>query len=149
EDPEADRVVDVVVDVRDPVDQPDDRALESLRLSVTRMREDPVPHLAGEVQLLGDPQRLLVVAEAQAEAPPERLVERLLPGVAERSGELGHGLSVPRPTAVAAAPAPRFGRPQRRGADPSPTPTLPGVEAGIVKLPQRRRPRCHARVPKA
>ena len=54
----------------------------SLRAGVV---EDPVAHLVGEVQPLGDrAQRLLVVAEAPAEALLQRLVERLLAGVAER-----------------------------------------------------------------
>ena len=48
------------------------------------MGEDPVAHLLREVQLLGDPQRLLVVAKAAAESLVECLVERLLAGVAER-----------------------------------------------------------------
>ena len=46
------------------------------------MREDPVDHLAGQVQPLGDARRLLVVAEAAAVA--EQLVERLLARVPER-----------------------------------------------------------------
>ncbi len=79
----ADRVVDVVVDVGDPVDDAHDPALERLGILRARMGEDPVAHLVGEVELLGDPQRLLVVAEASSEALGERLVERLLAGMAE------------------------------------------------------------------
>jgi hypothetical protein len=46
--------------------------------------EDPVSDLVRQVQPLGDPQRLLVVPEAAAEALRERGVERLLAGVPER-----------------------------------------------------------------
>jgi hypothetical protein len=83
EDPEADRVVDVVVDVGDPVDQADDLALERRRLLRAGMGEDPVPDLGGQVQLLRDPERLLVVPEAAAEALAQAVVELLLPRVAE------------------------------------------------------------------
>ena len=48
------------------------------------MREDAVANLVGQVQPLGDPQRLLVVAEPAAKALLERRVERLLPCVTER-----------------------------------------------------------------
>ena len=77
EDPVADRVVDVVVDVGDAVDDPDDLPLERLGLAVAGVREDPVDHLAGEVEPLGDARRLLVVAEARRatqrrRAPPRR-----------------------------------------------------------------------------
>ena len=68
EDAVADRVVDVVVDVGDPIDDADDLALERLGLLLAGVREDAVAHLVGQVQPLGDPQRLLVVAEAAAEA---------------------------------------------------------------------------------
>ena len=51
---------------------------------LARVLEDPVAHLPGQVQLLGDPQRLLVVAEAGAEPLAEARVERLLARVAER-----------------------------------------------------------------
>ena len=63
---------------------PDDLALERLRLLRAGVREDPVPHLRGQVQLLGDPQRLLVVMEAGAEPLSQAGVEPLLAGVAER-----------------------------------------------------------------
>ena len=45
EDPVPDCVVDVVVDVRDPIDDADDLALERLGLLHARMREDAVAHL--------------------------------------------------------------------------------------------------------
>ena len=80
----ADRVVDVVVDVGDPVDEPHDLALERLRLALAGVREDPVADLGRQVQLPGDLERLLVVAEAGAEALGEAAVELLLAGVAER-----------------------------------------------------------------
>ena len=84
EDPEADGVVDVVVDVGDTVDDPHDLAFERRRLLRARVREDSVPNLLGQVQRLGDPQRLLVVPESPAEALLQRRVERLLAGMAER-----------------------------------------------------------------
>ena len=84
EQPEADRVVDVVVDVGDPVDEADDPPLERLGLARPGVGEDPVADLAGEVHRLRDPQRLLVVAEAAAEALLEHVIERLLAGVPER-----------------------------------------------------------------
>ena len=45
EHPGADRVVDVVVDVRDAVDDADDLPLERLRLVGAGVLEDPVAHL--------------------------------------------------------------------------------------------------------
>ena len=48
------------------------------------VREDPVADLVREVELLGDPERLLVVTETTAEALAQRLVERVLAGVPER-----------------------------------------------------------------
>ena len=45
EDPVADRVVDVVVDVGDAVDDPDDLALERLGLLGPGVAEDPVADL--------------------------------------------------------------------------------------------------------
>ena len=47
EDPVADRVVDVVVDVRDTVDDPDDLPLERLGLAAAGMREDAVDRPRG------------------------------------------------------------------------------------------------------
>ncbi len=84
EDPVADRIVDVVVDVRDTVDEPHDLALQRGGLLRARVREDAVAHLVGEVQVAGDAVGLLVVPEAPPETRVERVVERLLPGVAER-----------------------------------------------------------------
>ena len=77
-------VVDVVVDVRDPVDDAHDAALERRGLLRPGVRVDPVPNLGGQVQLLGDPQRLLVVAEAEPESLAQRLVERLFARMSER-----------------------------------------------------------------
>ena len=84
EDAVPDRVVDVVVDVRDAVDDADDLALERLRLLRARVGEDAVAHLVREVEPPRDAQRLLVVAEPPAERCVERVVERLLAGVPER-----------------------------------------------------------------
>ena len=84
QDPVPDRVVDVVVDVRDAIDDADDPALQRRRLELSGMREDPVANLRGEVQLLRDAERLLVVAEAAAEPRAERVVQRLLARVPER-----------------------------------------------------------------
>ena len=50
EDPVANRVVDVVVDVRDAVDDAHDLALERLRLLRARVREDAVADLVREVE---------------------------------------------------------------------------------------------------
>ena len=71
EEPVAHRVVDVVVDVRDAVDEPHDLPLERLGLALARVREDPVADLVGEVERARDPQRLLVVAEATTEPLPQ------------------------------------------------------------------------------
>ena len=84
EDAVPDRVVDVVVDVGDAIDDADDLALERLRLLHARVREDAVADLVGEVQPARDAQRLLVVTEAPAERRVERVVERLLARVPER-----------------------------------------------------------------
>ena len=70
EDPEADRVVDVVVDVRDAVDDADDLALERRRLAPAGVREDAVAHLPGQVQRARRCERLLVVAEPRARSAP-------------------------------------------------------------------------------
>ena len=89
--PGAHGVVDVVVDVGDAVDEADDPALERVRLVRPGVVEDPVADLGGQVEPapvalehVDDPQRVLVVAEAAVEALAQRLVERLLAGVAER-----------------------------------------------------------------
>ena len=65
-------VVDVVVDVRDAVDESDDLPLERLRLLLARVGEDPVAHLVGQIERARDPERLLVVAEAAAESLMQR-----------------------------------------------------------------------------
>ncbi len=78
------RVVDVVVDVRDAIDEPHDLAFERRRLLLPRVREDPVADLVGEVEGLRDSERLLVVAKASLEALLHRVVERVLARVAER-----------------------------------------------------------------
>ena len=80
----ADRVVDVVVDVGDAVDEPDDPSLERRRLLLARVREDAVAHLRRQIELLGDPQRLLVVPEVRPEVPAQARVELLLPRMPER-----------------------------------------------------------------
>ena len=80
----ADRVVDVVVDVRDAIDDAHDLALERVRLDLSRVLENAVAHLPRQVQRLGDPVRLLVVAKAEVEALAQAGVELLLADVAER-----------------------------------------------------------------
>ena len=69
--PRANRVVDVVVDVREAVDEPDDPALERLRLLRAGVLEDAVAHLPRQVEAAAvalepfdDAQRVLVVAKA-------------------------------------------------------------------------------------
>src|SRR5262249_5844549 len=71
EQPVAERVVDVVVDVGDPVDDADDLPLERLRLGRPGMGEDARTDLVREVEPARDPIRLLVVAEAASEALAE------------------------------------------------------------------------------
>ena len=84
----AQRVVDVVVDVGDPVDQPDDLALERRRLArAAGVAQDAVAHRLGQVQALehvDHPQRVLVVAEAAPEALAPAAVEHVLADVPER-----------------------------------------------------------------
>ena len=84
EEPVAHRVVDVVVDVRDPVDEPHDLPLERVGLALTGVREDPVADLAREVERLRDAQGLLVVPEATAESELHGFVERVFTRMAER-----------------------------------------------------------------
>ena len=86
----AQRVVDVVVDVRDAVDELDDAALERLRRDRPGVVEDAVAHLVREVEAapvalehVDDAQRVLVVAEAALEALAQRAVQRRLAGVTE------------------------------------------------------------------
>ena len=90
EDPRPQRVVDVVVDVGDAVDQLDDPPLQRRRLGRPGVVEDAVAHLLGEVEPLAvalqhvdHPQRVHVVLEAAAAALAQGRVERLLAGVAE------------------------------------------------------------------
>ena len=88
EDARPHRVVDVVVDVGDPVDQPDDLALQRRRLArPARVPQDPVAHRRGQVQALqhvDHPQRVLVVPEPAAEALARAAVQHVLADVAER-----------------------------------------------------------------
>ena len=80
-------VVDVVVYVRHPIDQPHDAALLRGRQGrATGVAEDAVAHRIGEVQALDvidDAQRVLVVAEVAAEALLRAPVEHLLADVPE------------------------------------------------------------------
>ena len=82
------RVVDVVVDVGDPVDEPHDPALERRRLArAAGVAQDAVAHRRGQVEPLDhvdDAQRVLVVAEAAAEARAPGAVEHVLADVPER-----------------------------------------------------------------
>ena len=91
EHPGADRVVDVVVDVRDAVDDADDLPLERLRLVGPGVLEDPVAHLPGEVEPAAVAlERSTTRSECSlwrkppAAALAQQLVERLLARVAER-----------------------------------------------------------------
>ena len=85
EDPGAQRVVDVVVDVGDPVDEPDDLALEGGRLAgAARVAQDAVPHRRREIELFDHPEELLVVPEPAPEALAAAGVEHRLADVAER-----------------------------------------------------------------
>jgi hypothetical protein len=84
-------VVDVVVYVRDAVDEPDDLAFERLGLVLAGVLEDSVAHLCGEVEaapvsleLIDDAQRVLVVAKAKAEPLAEGFIERFFACVPER-----------------------------------------------------------------
>ena len=84
-------VVDVVVDVGDPVDQPHDPPLERRRLRRPGVIEDPVANRLGQVEpvavaleLVDDAQRVPVVLKAVGTVVAQRLVERLLADVAER-----------------------------------------------------------------
>ena len=84
QEPVPHRVVDVVVDVRDAVDQPHDLPLERLGLALAGVREDAVAHLVREVERARDPVRLLVMAETAAEALRHGRIERVLARVPER-----------------------------------------------------------------
>ena len=80
EDAVANRVVDVVVDVRDPIDDADDPPLQRLRIGVAGVREDAVDDLRRQIEPTRDLRRLLVVAESRL----EQRIERRLPGMPER-----------------------------------------------------------------
>ena len=90
--PGAQGVVDVVVDVGDPVDQADDLALERGRLGrAAGVADDPVAHRERQVEAVAvalervdDPQRVLVVQKRGAEALAQAAVQRLLADVPER-----------------------------------------------------------------
>ena len=91
EDPGADRVVDVVVDVGDPVDQSHHPTLERRRLAGAGVVEDPVADLLGQVQslalaleLVDDPSEWRLCLNPSRPALAHRPVERLLADVAER-----------------------------------------------------------------
>ena len=88
--PGADRVVDVVVDVGDPVDNAHDPSLQRRRRAVAGVVEDAVADLSGEVEplpvaleALDHPQRVLVVAKAHAVALLQAVVEHVLADVPE------------------------------------------------------------------
>ena len=87
------RVVDVVVDVRDAIDQPHDLPLERLGLALARVRENAVADLVGEVERVRDAKRLLVVAEAPIESLRHGRVERVLARMPE--GRVAHVVSEP------------------------------------------------------
>src|ERR687891_429791 len=90
EQPGPDRVVDVVVDVGDTVDEAHDLAFKRRRLPGAGVVKDAVPRLDREVEPaavaleeLDYAERLLVVAEAPPEALRQDLVERGLARVSE------------------------------------------------------------------
>ena len=91
--PGAQGVVDVVVDVGDAVADADDAALEGGGTSCAGVAQDAVAHLPGQVQTpavvldhLDHPQALLVVAETPRQpVPSQDRVQGLLAGVAEGS----------------------------------------------------------------
>ena len=112
QDPGPDRIVDVVVEVGDPVGVAGDLALEGRR---HRHRPgvvgDPVPDLPREVEALedlDDPHRLEVVAEAGMEAGNDLLAQ-----VTERAcgRGRGRGRSPRRGPRSAAGPGRSSGRP--------------------------------------
>ncbi len=137
-DPRPQRVVDVVVDVGDAVDELDDPPLQRRRLARAGVVEDAIAHLLGEVepapvslQHLDHPQRVLVVLEAGAAALAQRRVERLLAGVPEgRVAEV-----VPEPDRLGQVLV-EAERPGNRAGDPT---GLQRVgEAGSVVIPLGR-----------
>jgi hypothetical protein len=91
QDAGTNRVVDVVIDVRNAIDDPDDLPLERFGLGVARVLQDPVTDFPGEVEPatvafeeVDDAQRVLVVTERKIKALAQDLVERVLSGVTER-----------------------------------------------------------------
>src|SRR6478672_7576572 len=86
----ADRVIDVVVDVGDAVDEPDDLALERVWLVLARVVEDPIPDLCRQVEpatvaleMIDHAQGVLVVAKAEPEPLAQGGVECFLARVPE------------------------------------------------------------------
>jgi hypothetical protein len=91
DDPRPQRVVQVVVDVRDPIDEPHHPALERQGLLRPRVVEDPVAHRLRKVepppvalQYVHHPKGLTVVPEAPSGALAERRIQGLLANVPER-----------------------------------------------------------------
>src|SRR5947209_16320556 len=91
EDAGAQGIVDVVVDVGDPVDEADDPALERPRRTGPGVIDDAVANGLAEVEAapvaleaVDDPQRMLVVAKAHAVPVLEAAVEDLLADMSER-----------------------------------------------------------------
>ena len=82
--PKRMRVVDVVVDVGDAVDDADDLPLERVRLAVAGVREDAVADLVRQVQPRAIRYDCSLWRNAEPEALAEHLVERVLARVAER-----------------------------------------------------------------
>src|SRR5207253_11227934 len=110
----------------------DDPAFQRLGLRGAGVLEDPVADLPGEVEpapvaleLLDDAQRVLVVAEAEAVALAQQLVQRLLARVAERRmaevvaepDRLGQILVQPQRTGDAAGDPRRLERVREPGAE--------------------------------
>ncbi len=132
EEPVPHRVVDVVVDVRDTVDDAHDLPFERLGLGRPGVVEDPVAHLRGQVQPLSvlfehvdDPERVLVVAEPAPESllqlPVEcRLAcvpERRVPEVVAEPDRLDEVLVQPERAGDAARDARRLERVRHPGAE--------------------------------
>ena len=92
DDSRANGVVDVVIDVRDAVDEADDPSLEGRRrLRAPGVTGDTVAGGRGEVEAPAGPreagaraQRVLVVAESRSEPPLETAIEGVLADVPER-----------------------------------------------------------------
>src|SRR4051794_16165708 len=91
QDPCTKRVVDVVVDVRDAIDDADDFSLERVRLDRPGVFENSVTHLQGEVEpasfaleTFDDAEGMLVVAETTRPTFAQQLIERVLACMPER-----------------------------------------------------------------